>query len=252
MNNNEAKFILNAYRPGGRDASDPAMADALAQAKSDPALGAWFAREQAHAAAVAAKLGEVAPPTALRESILAGGKVSGENISRQPATTTRAFWQQPVWFAAAAAITVLLTVSVALWPKRAAADASLTDFALGDALETQKHGGHGETTGALQATLSDTATKLAGGLPIDFAALRTNGCRTVSVAGRDVLEICFKRDGTLFHCYIARVEDFPGSEAKSALSFAQSGAVTAATWADGAHRIVVASLAGRAAVQRLL
>lgn len=53
MSNNGAKFILSAYRPGGRDAADPAMAKALAQAKGDPALGAWFVREQAHDAAVA-------------------------------------------------------------------------------------------------------------------------------------------------------------------------------------------------------
>ena len=56
MNNTEAKFILNAYRPNGRDAGDPAMTAALAQAASDPALGAWFAREQTHGHAIAAKL----------------------------------------------------------------------------------------------------------------------------------------------------------------------------------------------------
>lgn len=32
MSNNEAKFVLAAYRPNGRDAGDPAMADALQQA----------------------------------------------------------------------------------------------------------------------------------------------------------------------------------------------------------------------------
>ena len=66
MNNNEAKFILSAYRPGGRDAGDPGMATALAQAKSDPVLGAWFARERAHDAAVAWKLRAVVPPVGLR------------------------------------------------------------------------------------------------------------------------------------------------------------------------------------------
>ena len=59
MNNTEAKFILNAYRPNGRDAGDATFRAALDQAKSDPALGAWFAREQAHGIAVAAKLREI-------------------------------------------------------------------------------------------------------------------------------------------------------------------------------------------------
>lgn len=250
MNNTEAKFILNAYRPGGRDANDATFSAALEQAKSDPALAAWFAREQAHGSAVAAKLREITPPAGLREAILAGGRVSGGTFAAEPATTARAFWARPVWLAAAAAVAVLLTVSVAFWPKRASA--ALTDFALFDALETQKHGGHGEATGAFQAALSRDTTRLAGAMPIDFTALRANGCRTVNFAGHDVLEVCFKRDGAWFHCYVARVEDFPGAPAKAAPSFAQSGKVTAAAWADGTHRIIVASLAGRAAVQRLL
>ena len=102
MNNTEAKFILNAYRPNGRDANDATFSAALAQAKSDPALSVWFAREQAHGAAVAAKLHEVVPPAGLREAILAGGRVSGEKLSA-PVTTQRSFWNRPVWLAAAAA-----------------------------------------------------------------------------------------------------------------------------------------------------
>jgi hypothetical protein len=252
MNNTEAKFILNAYRPNGGDANDATFRDALEQAKTDPELAAWFAREQAHGNAVAAKLREITPPAGLRDAILVGGRASGGSFASESATTKRVFWNQPVWLAAAAAIAVLLVVSVSLWPKRAVAGAALTDFALVDALESEKHGGHGAATGAFQAALTKDTTRLAGAMPIDFAALKTNGCRTVSVAGRDVLEVCFQRNGTWFHCYVARVEDFPGAPAKAGPIFAQSGKVAAAAWADGTHRFVVASDAGRAAVQRLL
>ena len=71
MNNNEAKFILRAYRPSGRDAADPAFNSALAQAKSDPALGAWLVREQAFDALITKKLRAIVPPPDLREAILA-------------------------------------------------------------------------------------------------------------------------------------------------------------------------------------
>jgi hypothetical protein len=178
--------------------------------------------------------------------------VSGKISSNQLETTERAFWNRPVWLAAAAAVAVLLVVSVSLWPKPGTAGAALTDFALFDALETKSHGGHGNATEAFEATLSKDTTRLAGGMPLDFAALKNNGCRTVSVAGRDVLEVCFQRNGAWFHCYVGRVEDFPGAPAKAAPSFAQSGQVAAAAWADGTHRFVVASVAGRAALQRLL
>jgi hypothetical protein len=248
MNNTEAKFILNAYRPGGRDGDDATFRAALEQAKADPALGAWFEREQAHGRAVAEKLNAITPPAGLREAILAGGRVSGGHGATD--SGARARWTQPVWLAAAAAVALLLAVT--FWPKRATAGTALTDFALFDALETQKHGGHGEDTGAFQASLSKETTHLAGVMPIHFTALRDNGCRTVSVAGRDVLEVCFQRNGAWFHCYVARVEDFPGSPAKTAPTFAQEGKVIAAAWADGTHRFVVASLAGRTALQRLL
>jgi len=250
MNNTEAKFILNAYRPNGRDANDPAMTAALAQAASDPALGAWFAREQAHGQAVAAKLQEIVPPAGLREAILTGGRMSGGKVAEMP--VKRARWAQPVWLAAAAAVALILTVSVALRLKPVPGEAPLADFALADALEPSRHGGHGAMTGALQATLSNTTTKLMSGLPIDFAALRANGCRTVSVAGHDVLEVCFKRDGQWFHCYIARVEDFPGPPAAVSPLLARTGKVDAAIWVDGAHRVLVATTAGSAALQRLL
>ena len=48
MNNQEAKLILQAYRPGGRDTFDPLFAEALEQARRDPELQKWFAeRKQA-------------------------------------------------------------------------------------------------------------------------------------------------------------------------------------------------------------
>ncbi|MEY2879127.1 MAG: hypothetical protein RLZZ15_1507 [Verrucomicrobiota bacterium] len=256
MNNTEAKFILDAYRPGGRDAGETAFAAALAQAKADPALGAWFAREQAHGAAVAAKLRAIAPPPGLREAILAGARVSEGNATTAGGPmTTRAWWRQPTWLAVAAAVAIFAAAGAVRWRTTggAATDAALTTFALGDALETTRHGGHGEPTGALQSALGRSDARLASvALPVDFAALRATGCRTVSVAGRDVLEVCFQRDGAWFHCYVARVTDFPGAGDGAAPSFSEQGGVAAAAWTRGAYRVVLASAAGRAAVQRLL
>ena len=76
MNSTEAKFILQARRPDGADDAEPRFAEALEQARRDPALAAWLAREQAFDAAVAEKLRSTQPPAGLREAILAGAKVS--------------------------------------------------------------------------------------------------------------------------------------------------------------------------------
>jgi hypothetical protein len=244
MSNHEAKFILGAYRSNGRDADHAMFGAALAQAKSDPALGAWFRRAQAHDAAMAAKLREIAPPVGLREAILAGARVS-----RAPQTARR--WPT-AWLALAASVAVLLAASLAFWPKRAGADpARLTAFALNDTAHGQ-HGGHGTAAGALQVRLSQPSTRLGAGLPVEFATLRATGCRTLTVAGHDVLEVCFKRDGVWFHCYIAKCADFPGRETGAAAEFVQEAQLAGATWADTTYRFVVVTDAGVEAVKRLL
>lgn len=244
MSNHEAKFILGAYRANGADAGNAMFSAALLQARSDPALGAWFACAQAHDAAVAARLGEIEPPAGLREAILAGARASR---TPQPARRFPA-----MWFALAASVAVLLAATVAFWPKRAAAEpARFAAFAINDTAHG-KHGGHGAPAGALQVLLSQPSTRLSAGLPVDFAALRTTGCRTLNFAGHDVLELCFQRNGAWFHCYIANGADFPGMPAVGPATFAQREQFGSASWSDGVHRFVVVSNAGLAAVKQLL
>ncbi len=246
MNNQEAKFILSGYRPGGRDAGDAMFCDALKQAQADPALSAWFAREQAHDAAVAAKLREIAPTAGLREAILAGSRVSGT-------TETKVAARWPWWVGIAASVVLLAGITAAMWPKPASAvNAPLTKFVLEDALEVNKHGGHGAPSRELIASLTQASTHLSGALPVDFSTLENTGCRTLTVEGRPVLEVCFNRQGKWYHCYIARCGDFPGMAAKEGPEFAASDKVGALTWADGVYRFVVAGQAGRAALQQLL
>jgi len=76
MDNREAKFILGAYRPNGQDAGDPRFSEALEQARRDPILERWFLDSLAFDAAITEKLRATEVPPGLRESILAGVKVS--------------------------------------------------------------------------------------------------------------------------------------------------------------------------------
>ena len=100
MKNEEAKFILRAYRPGGQDAADPQFAEALSQARRDPELGRWLAEQTALDTALSGKLQSVPVPADLKATILAGRKVVPLPI--------RAWWQRqihPVAAAAALAVT---------------------------------------------------------------------------------------------------------------------------------------------------
>ena len=246
MNTQQAKFILQGYRPSGADAGDATFGAALAQTREDEALRAWFAQEQAFDRAVSAKLGEVQAPAGLREAILAGGRLTA------PATAARRWWRQPAWLAVAASVALLFAASIALWPRSAAADGSLPAFALNDAIHSETHEGHGAASGALQAALGGPATRLGGRLPVDFAALSKAGCRSLTFQGHEVLEVCFKRNGAWFHCYIAQRADFPALAAAVAPVLVDRNSSSIASWADNSLVYVVVSKTGRSALEKLL
>jgi len=246
MKNAEAKFILSAYRPGGADAGDDTFAAALAQSRADPALATWFAAEQSFDRLMTAKLAQVAPPASLREAILAGAKVS------RPVPMVRSWWRQPTWLAVAAGLVVLLGVGVlALRPARALADTrALANFALEDTRHDENHHGAGEPTRALQASLQNPGNKLGRGIPVDFHQLATSGCRTLSFAGHDVLEVCFQRNGIWYHCYIVPRTDFTHTE--TAPAFGEANGLASVSWSDAEHVFVVVTASGVNALRQIL
>ncbi|MBN2506617.1 MAG: hypothetical protein JXQ71_07980 [Verrucomicrobia bacterium] len=71
MNREDAKAILAMYRPGGRDAADPQFAEALALARADAELGAWFARQRAFDTAMSAGVKSMPVPEGLETVLLA-------------------------------------------------------------------------------------------------------------------------------------------------------------------------------------
>lgn len=240
MDNQEAKFLLRAYRPGGADANDPAFSGALDQARKDPEVGKWFEREQALDRAVAQKLRGVHPPAGLRETILAGGRISN--------VTTR-WWKQPAWMSLAAAILIFAGAGV-VWPKmQARAEINrLTAWAIDDTLHGQ-HGSHGSATARLSAFLSNPATHLAGAtLPVTAGELSTTGCRTLKFAGREVVELCFVRSGTEYHFYVmtgpSRIPRSP--------HLTEEGGASAMAWSDPHYSYVLATTAAPSALKALL
>ena len=67
-----ARFILQACRPGGGEAQDPQFREALEQASRDPELMRWLADECALDSCIAAKLRAAAkPPPGLLVQLLA-------------------------------------------------------------------------------------------------------------------------------------------------------------------------------------
>jgi hypothetical protein len=244
MTTDEAKFILSAFRPSGRDVGSGAFGDALRVAGDDPVLAAWFVQARAHDAAIAGKLGEISPPAGLREAILAGVRVSGSQKS------SGLGWGWIAGIAAAAAVAIgVFSVRAPQHPDTGSTE--LAGFAIND-MVNEKHGGGGEPAAALIAELQTRGAKMPGADQIDFEKLRDTGCRTLNFAGHDVVEVCFARDGATFHFYVTRRDGPLGDSVASGPSFIAQAAGAAAVWSDKRFDYAVASTAGIEAIRKLL
>jgi len=249
MKNQEAKFILGAYRPDGHDAEDATFREALSQAEKDPELRAWFERQRKFDSTVSAKLKEIAAPAGLREAILTGSRISVE------AARPRRNWWIPVgWLAAAAAIALVATV--ALKTRATAAlptGAQLAAFALDDlANHDAQHIGLPAGLNGLQARLANVQVPLSKGAGLNLAELRKEHCRAVKVGGREVFELCFQREGKWYHVYVGNRHDFaPGAIDPRALMKVQ-GQLASTAWADAEHVYALVTGAGPEALQRVI
>lgn len=243
MTNDEAKFILSAFRPSGGDADSPAFTGAVRMAGGDPLLGQWFARSRAHDAAVAAKLGQIMPPPGLREAILAGARVSAGPRS----ALMRLTWAAGLAAAAALAV-VVATMKEPVRPGALAAP--YAGFAINDTL-TERHGGRGEPAAALVGMLQARGAPMPGADQIDFDRLRGTGCRTVSFAGHDVVEVCFARDGVTFHLYVLRHDGALGESLAGGPVFIAQAAGAAAVWSDKHLDFALVTGAGVETLRRL-
>ncbi len=247
MKNQEAKFILGAYRPDGRDAGDVTFEPALEQAERDPELRAWFATERKFDAALALKLQSISPPPELRDAILAGARMAGPPAKR-------GWWTQPRWFAVAAAIalTAIVTQTVLTSSPRPGG-AELAALALRDLSDAHdEHLGKPAELAEVQAQLARTALPLTSNLRLDRSELKRSNCRELTIGDRKVFEVCFERDGTWYHVYVGRRSDFaPGTFDPKALLTAR-GDYSSTVWADASNVYALVAQASAQALRRVI
>lgn len=230
MNNEEAKFILSAYRADGRDANDSHFAAALEQARWDPVLGAWFKDAQEFDSAVARSLRAVRPPADLRAAILVGAEAS---------RPTR--WRMRTW--AIAAIVALCAGLLGIWmANRQPAQTAFADWqeaALHFLENAPKLDHHSPRAEDLRNWLRSVDSPVPSEFPESLATLKALGCKTLEVAGGRVSVICFhRRDGKLIHLVVFNLP------ADSALSeteplFKQRGDWTTASWTKGSEAFML-------------
>lgn len=229
MDNSEAKFILNAYRPGGQDASDPRFAEAIEQARRDPVVERWFSESIAFDTVMTEKLRAIEVPTDLRESILAGAKVS--RPSRWPKPLFR-------WAIAAglllSAITGSLIVRELARPRLASwQNESLT--VISSLVKNQsKFDAEAQNMSDLLNWLQAHHAPVAEKLPRILRESRSIGCKTFLWNGEPVSVICFMRpDGGLVHLVVTNASAASDRARTGEPKLVQQGDWATATWREG-------------------
>jgi len=243
MNDDEAKFILRAFRPDGSDARDPLFADALAQTEKDPALQEWLESEKALDQAIGGKLREIQPPAGLRDAILAGSRAS---------LRPRAWWKNPVWLAVAASVAVVLTVSLRLRHSGPSAH-DFAEFAIHEvATGHDTHTWDKPEFMVVQDRFTNAALPLPEHTKIDAAELRRLHCHTVNFAGQEIFELCFERDGKWFHLYAAPVNMLSAGTAVARSLVMTKGNFTATAWKDAQFAYALVTDEGAEALRKLI
>jgi hypothetical protein len=248
MDNREAKFILNAYRPGGQDASDPRFAEALEQARRDPVLDRWFSKSIAFDAAITEKLCAATVPSDLRESILAGVKVSRT-------LTRKNRWRK--WAIAAAVVFAAIVPSIAWYQTRPAHLAGWQSGALDvisslvsneSSFDAESHNPN-DLIGWLRANHAPVGEKL----PDNLNKLASMGCKTFLWHGKPVSVICFARPGGgLIHLAITNASAASRRAIRPKPKLIQQGRWTTATWREGSAIYMLALEGSRDELRRYL
>lgn len=257
MNRDEAKLILQAYRPGGQDAGDPYFAEALVLVKQDPELAAWFTAEQQFDARVGSGLQQVRVPSRLKAEILAFGQKQESRESPVAAWWRNLFsWQSPVAWAAAVVLVVVL--SLALFRAKpegssgfAAYSAEMVNTAVND-----KHHVDMEASGMKQALAwlathqGENNLTLPAGLNDDQSLM---GCRVLDWHGRKVSMLCYSVKG-MEHVdvFVTEANLFPDAPTPDHPQFAVSGGLPTASWTHGGKVYLAISHGNDAVLKNIL
>ena len=200
MTSEEAKAILQVFRPDGRDADDARFAEALRQLDCDPELALWFARQHAFDARMAETARAIPVPLGLKARLLACGP-------RAKASLWRA-WQPRLALAAAVLLLGLLaSLLLARGP---------TQFADLRQELIEQSWGHAPHTEFASSNLKEVRQWLArhdaGGdfkIPVALQELTLRGCRVLEARGHKAALICLADGPRHLHLFVMSGINFP-------------------------------------------
>jgi hypothetical protein len=231
MNNDEAKFILSAYRSGGQDAGDPEFREALKQAETDPNLRDWLNREAVFDAAMIDGLRQVRPPGDLKPQILAGARLTRPDK-----------WRWPLRLAFAAIIVLAAAIVFTQLDSGTPERGTVSDWqevALDFLSNNPKLDLLSSEPAKLTAYLRAHGSPTLADLPKTLGSLSTIGCKELERSGRRISIMCFTGvNGKIVHLVVTQREGGLNLNVKEPM-IAEHNGWAMATWPDRAHAVML-------------
>ena len=253
---NEALLYLSARRPGGHDDADPAIAEALAQAGTDPSLATWAADQQRVDAAVALKLAEVELPAGLRGTILAGGKVSRRTWWRW--LNRRSFGVLRYWevVAIAAILTVCAVVSAVHFLGTESAEGNWRQVAATEIgrIESGKRplDQRIKDVESIRHWLTEQHAPAPGNLPAALVGLKAHGCCIVHSGKEQLSIVCFPlAGGKEVHLVTISRSHLRSSPPEGSPRFETIDGFTTAAWSEGSLAMMLIGKVDESDLRRL-
>lgn len=245
MNNQEAKLILQAYRPNGQDASDPFFAEALEQVRRDPELEKWFAEENNLNHHIQTKLQTAIPvPPGLKSDLLALRKT----VRPTP------WWLQPTKLAAVGLILASLGAILMAIPQRQTQLAAFRETMARSSLQKQGHiEFESHNIASIQQWLQSQNMQTNFNLPATLQAGTgtAQGCRVVDWNGHQATMICFIVNGQHMDLFVMDRTGLPNIPENGTPQFARAGSLMTAMWTAGG-KVYLLTGENEAVLQKIL
>ena len=199
MDNQTAREILSAYRPGGEDATDPLFREALAQCERDPEMRIWFAEQRNFDERVTSALQNIHAPESGKHSILALS-----HIEQVAEPKNQAFWRRRGnWLALAACLALAFISLVATnslqKERQRPSPRGLTEMVASAMPLEFRHTNTARVIDWLEARGAPVSTSLVEKINATPAA----GCRIFKMSGGGTVSlICLKVDRELVHVFV--------------------------------------------------
>lgn len=239
MTLNEAKFILQVYRPDQNPSDHPGLEEALEFMKSNQKLQAWYEEECIFDKAFSSKLEDILIPPGLGPIIL------GQVISKPDKIIEFPWWKQ--FSVPGAAASIILALSLVLLPirERSFEASAMTVESFQNFANQSLKSGNGFSSragdwGSLVQYLDDHNTPAPTSLPGKIDQMPPVGCMTLKFKEKPVGVICFGKNSKS-HLFVINSRDFPKMPFKSSPLLNQNPYTTSVYWSENDRHYLLVS-----------